>query len=44
MRSRMRVLAILMVLASLGIVSACGRKGDPEPPPGTDYPRTYPAR
>ena len=24
--------------------AACGRKGAPEPPPGADYPRTYPSR
>lgn len=44
MGSRMRIAAMLMLLATLVAVGACGRKGDPEPPPGTDFPRTYPAR
>lgn len=41
----MRMLITLMFVAVLALaVSGCGRKGQPEPPPGSDYPRTYPAR
>ena len=41
----MRRLALLLLAASLALPAAgCGRKGQPEPPPGADYPRTYPAR
>lgn len=32
-------MAMLMIAASL---SACGRKGDPEAPPGSTYPQAYP--
>lgn len=39
---RLLTLALLAVL--LLPLSACGRKGQPEPPPGADYPRTYPSR
>ncbi len=35
--------AFIAVLITLS-VAGCGRKGQPEPPPGADYPRTYPAR
>lgn len=40
MRTLMSVFIVILFVASL---SACGRKGQPEPPPGADYPRTYPA-
>ena len=39
-------LMIILVL-TLGIataVGACGRKGQPEPPPDADFPRIYPSR
>lgn len=40
-----RRLALLLLCAALALpVAACGRKGQPEPPPGSDFPRTYPAR
>ena len=40
-----RRLVLLLLTASLALPAAgCGRKGQPEPPPGSDYPRTYPAR
>lgn len=37
----------LVVLVAAGLVIAvggCGRKGAPERPPGSDYPRPYPTR
>ena len=33
--------AVLMMAATL---TACGRKGDPEAPPGSTYPRDYPSQ
>lgn len=39
----MRIVLILALAAALAMpVSACGRKGKPEAPPGSDFPRTYP--
>mgnify|MGYP004047934093 CR=1 FL=1 len=42
----MRLFAYLILLCALAApLSACGKKGDLEPPPGskkTDYPREYP--
>jgi predicted small lipoprotein YifL len=40
-RGRLVIVAILVSLA-LPALSACGRKGPPEPPEGTTYPRQYP--
>jgi len=37
-------LVVVVLLASLTAVAACGRKNAPEPPPGSDFPRTYPSR
>lgn len=38
-------LGTLAVVVALALApSACGRKGAPEAPPGSDYPRTYPSR
>jgi predicted small lipoprotein YifL len=37
------LLALLLAVSMLS-AAACGRKGAPEPPPGADYPRTYPSR
>ena len=47
MRSRLsgrRRLVLLLIALSLALpaVSACGRKGPPEPPEGSTYPRQYP--
>lgn len=40
-----RFLTVAVLLFGLaGTLSACGRKGDPEAPPGTTYPRTYPSQ
>ncbi|MBK8209352.1 MAG: hypothetical protein IPK78_04685 [Rhodospirillales bacterium] len=40
-----RRLLLLLLLAGLALPAAgCGRKGQPEPPPGADFPRTYPSR
>lgn len=38
------LLALLLIGALAGGLAACGRKGKPEHPPGSDYPRSYPAR
>jgi predicted small lipoprotein YifL len=44
-RSRAARLPFVLLLTSLVLsAAACGRKGAPEPPPGADYPRTYPSR
>ncbi|HVG82029.1 MAG TPA: lipoprotein [Methylomirabilota bacterium] len=40
-RNRLVLLLIAMSLA-LPALSACGRKGPPEPPEGSTYPRQYP--
>ncbi len=39
-----RILMALMALALAASVSACGKKGDLEPPPGkkSEYPKVYP--
>jgi predicted small lipoprotein YifL len=45
MRSRLcgRVVLFLIALSlALPALSACGRKGPPEPPEGSTYPRQYP--
>lgn len=39
----MRLLAAALVAGALAVSAGCGKKGDPEPPPGSQYPRTYPA-
>ncbi|MBT3989475.1 MAG: hypothetical protein HON14_06365 [Rhodospirillaceae bacterium] len=38
------IFALLVVLMTLPMLSACGKKGKLEPPPGekSDYPREYP--
>jgi predicted small lipoprotein YifL len=42
-KGRRRVLALLVLLAlALPALEACGRKGPPEPPEGSTYPRQYP--
>jgi hypothetical protein len=42
--SAARCLALILLSAALVLSAACGRKSAPEPPPGADYPRTYPSR
>lgn len=37
-------LSLILALSLLPALSACGKKGDPEPPPGSEFPRTYPTR
>ena len=38
-----RILTIFVaVLMMAGALSACGRKGPPDSPPGTTYPHSYP--
>jgi predicted small lipoprotein YifL len=39
-----KLLVFILILGLALSVAACGRKGQPEPPPGSDYPRTYPSR
>jgi predicted small lipoprotein YifL len=40
----MRWLVVVLVVAGLSLAATgCGRKGSPEPPPGADYPKRYPA-
>jgi predicted small lipoprotein YifL len=38
------VLALVLAAALMGTLSACGKRGAPEPPPGqkNEYPRNYP--
>ena len=38
-----KILTLVMIsLFSLGLLSACGKKGDPRAPGSSDYPKTYP--
>ncbi len=37
-----KFLTFLMVLAMITPLAACGRKGAPEFPKGSEYPREYP--
>jgi len=40
-----RGMMVLLVVLGLGLtLSACGKKGTPEPPPGSTYPREYPSK
>jgi len=39
--SRFLIVAVALLLVA-GSLSACGRKGDPDAPPGSTYPRSYP--
>lgn len=41
--AKIAALAILIVAMGAG-VSACGRKGAPEVPPGSTYPSNYPSK
>ncbi len=38
-----RLLVMVLVLALAAPLASCGRKGSPEPPPDSEYPRQYPA-
>ncbi len=42
--SRREAMAAALLLPVLGLLSACGKKGSPRPPPGADpaFPRRYP--
>ena len=40
---RQLLLALLVAVVVLP-AAGCGRKAQPEPPPGSDFPRTYPSR
>ncbi len=39
-----RLLILALVLALASPLVACGRKGAPVPPEGSEYPRKYPAQ
>jgi predicted small lipoprotein YifL len=41
--TRMLTLALVAILLTASL-SACGRKGAPEAPPGSTYPSSYPNR
>jgi predicted small lipoprotein YifL len=43
MRAARHLLLALLLAGLMLAAAACGRKGAPEPPPGADYPRTYPS-
>ncbi len=38
-----QMLALLIVGCVAGGIVGCGKKGSPEHPPGSTFPRTYPA-
>jgi predicted small lipoprotein YifL len=38
------ILMLGILLAAAGTLSACGKKGPPEPPGHNEYPRQYPAQ
>lgn len=40
---RLLLLAVLIGILTVP-VSGCGRKAQPVPPPGSDFPRTYPSQ
>lgn len=40
--SRRRAYALAAAAAAVLVVASCGKKGPPEPPEGSTYPRTYP--
>ena len=37
-----RLLLIVLLATMLSPLTACGRKNDVEPPPGSNYPHDYP--
>ena len=39
-----RLMLLILIAALAAPLAGCGRKATPEHPPGSDYPRTYPAR
>ena len=38
-----RLLILALIVALTAPLAACGRKGAPVPPEGSEYPRKYPA-
>ncbi len=40
----LRLLILALILALAVPLAACGRKGAPVPPEGSEYPRKYPAQ
>ena len=43
MTIRFLTIAVAVVMMA-SMLTACGRKGDPDAPPGSTYPRTYPGQ
>jgi predicted small lipoprotein YifL len=43
---RAQIAGLVLVLICSAVLAGCGKKGNPEPPPGkpNTYPRTYPAQ
>lgn len=43
---RAQIVALVLVLTVSAVLAGCGKKGNPQPPPGepSTYPRTYPAQ
>jgi len=41
-RNITKIIAIVLALAVISPLAACGRKGAPEFPQGSEYPRKYP--
>lgn len=39
-----KILVVLLLVALVAPLAACGRKGAPVPPPGSTYPREYPTQ
>jgi len=37
-----KIIVIVLALAVISPLAACGRKGPPESPQGSEYPRKYP--
>ncbi len=39
-----KILALVLALAMISPLAACGRKGPPQFPEGSEYPREYPTK
>ena len=38
-----KLLLVVLIVGLAASLDACGRKGKPEHPPGSDFPRQYPS-